>query len=396
MARGTWLPDPEANNQLQKAYASTSGLDLSQSERRSAAHKLVGNSKFTKQSKRSKDGAKDKYLSYPVARTSDEKTGDTLRIKCVEYVPPPEAGFGVGVKGVFKETGSGDKKKVVAATKEDRLAAGMENGQMQLTTDFTDANSRISDPQNTKTKYYIELPIPQEVNDSNSVTWGEDRMNAIELATLSIAQRAMETGVGDVGTLAQAGIQAFNEGVNIPGLNSETQSSLRAAISGYALNALGSQVSSKSVISRSTGQILNNNLELLFSGVNLRSFPFTFTFSPRNPKESDVVKAIIRSLKMSMAAKAGEFNGSAQGIFLKSPDLFQLDYLKDGKNHPFLNRFKLCALTGMSVNYTNAGTYASYSDGTPVNIRMNCTFKEINPIYHEDYIEGVSGDGVGF
>jgi len=396
MALGTWLPDPEANNQLQKAYASTAGLDMSDSDRRNAAHKLVGNSKFTKQSKRSKDGAKDKYLSYPVARTSDEKTGDTLRIKCVEYVPPPEAGFGVGVKGVFKETGSGDKKNVVAATKEDRLAAGMENGQMQLTTDFTDANSRISDPQNTKTKYYIELPIPQEVNDSNSVTWGEDRMNAIELATLSIAQRAMETGVGDVGTLAQAGIQAFNEGVNIPGLNSETQSSLRAAISGYALNALGSQVSSKSVISRSTGQILNNNLELLFSGVNLRSFPFTFTFSPRNPKESDVVKAIIRSLKMSMAAKAGEFNGSAQGIFLKSPDLFQLDYLKDGKNHPFLNRFKLCALTGMSVNYTNAGTYASYSDGTPVNIRMNCTFKEINPIYHEDYTEGVSGDGVGF
>ena len=396
MALGTWLPDPEANNQLQKAYASTAGLDMSDSDRRNAAHKLVGNSKFTKQSKRSKDGAKDKYLSYPVARTSDEKTGDTLRIKCVEYVPPPESGFGVGVKGVFKETGTGDKKTVVAATKQDRLAEGMENGQMQLTTDFTDANSRISDPQNTKTKYYIELPIPQEVNDSNSVTWGEDRMNAIELATLSIAQRAMETGVGDVGTLAQAGIQAFNEGVNIPGLNSETQSSLRAAISGYALNALGSQVSSKSVISRSTGQILNNNLELLFSGVNLRSFPFTFTFSPRNPKESDVVKAIIRSLKMSMAAKAGEFNGSAQGIFLKSPDLFQLDYLKDGKNHPFLNRFKLCALTGMSVNYTNAGTYASYSDGTPVNIRMNCTFKEINPIYHEDYIEGVSGDGVGF
>ena len=145
-----------------------------------------------------------------------------------------------------------------------------------------------------------------------------------------------------------------------------------------------------------TGHILNNNLELLFSGVNLRSFPFSFTFSPRNPKESDVVKNIIRSLKMSMAAKAGEFNGSAQGIFLKSPDLFQLDYLKDGKNHPFLNRFKLCALTGMSVNYTNAGTYASYNDGTPVNIRMNVTFKEINPIYHEDYGEATSGSGVGF
>ena len=391
MARGTWLEDPEAQNQLNKAYAATDGLGLDEYARQTAAHKLVGNSKFTKQSKRSKDSGKDKYLSYPVARTADEKTGDTLRIKCVEYIPPPSAGFGVDVTGVYKEQDG----VISVATKEERESKG-DAGKINITTDFTDGNSRMSDPQNTKVKYYIELPIPQEVNDSNSVTWGEDRVNAIELATLSLAQRAMEGGVEGMGQLAQAGIQAFQEGVNIPGLNSETQKSLRAAISGYALNALGSQVSSKSVIARSTGQILNNNLELLFSGVNLRSFPFTITFSPRSPRESDVVKAIIRSLKMSMAAKAGEFNGSAQGIFLKSPDLFQLDYLKDGKNHPFLNRFKLCALTGMSVNYTNAGTYASYNDGTPVNIRMNLTFKEINPIYHEDYLEGSSGSGVGF
>ena len=45
---------------------------------------------------------------------------------------------------------------------------------------------------------------------------------------------------------------------------------------------------------------------------------------------------------------------------------------------------------------TNAGTYASYDQGTPVNIRMNMTFKELNPIYSEDY-EGMSdNDGVGF
>jgi hypothetical protein len=100
---------------------------------------------------------------------------------------------------------------------------------------------------------------------------------------------------------------------------------------------------------------------------------------------------------MSMAPKAGEFNGSAaQGIFLKSPDVFQLNYLKDGRNHPFLNKFKICALTGMQVNYTNSGTYSSYADGTPVNIRMNLTFKEINPIYHEDYLQDKSGSGVGY
>ena len=389
MALGTWLPDPEAQNQLNKAYNNLEGLGLDENARQTAAHKLVGQSKFTKRTERGKNSGKDKYLSYPISRSADEKTGDTLRIKCVEYIPPQDgAGFGVTVSGVFKEnTATGD---VSLATKEDKANLGYTDG-ISIDTDFTDANSRIS--QNTKTKYYIELPIPQEVNDSNSVTWGEDRMNAIEIATLSVAQKAMKDGVGDI---AQAAVTMLNEGVSVPGLTPDSQAALRAAISGKAINALGSQVSPQSVVARSTGQILNNNLELLFSGVNLRSFPFSFTFSPRNPKESDVVKGIIRSLKMSMAAKAGEFNGSAQGIFLKSPDLFQLDYLKDGKNHPFLNRFKLCALTGMSVNYTNAGTYASYNDGTPVNIRMNVTFKEINPIYHEDYGEATSGSGVGF
>ena len=404
---GTWLEDPEANSQLSKTEAVLEKVGFKDgSERRRIANKIVGNSKFVKSSKRSKGGATDKYLSYPIARTSDERTGDTLRIKCVEYVPPEDAGFGVDVFGVTKiEKSTGkitkiDDNKRVYDKQGNDLGSEREYYNLSkpsLKTSFTDANTRIS--QNLKTKYYIELPIPQEVNDSNSVTWGEDRVNAIELATLSLAQKAMKGATGEEGQAqrARSFISAFTSGAVIGDLTPQTQDALRASLSGFAINQLGSQVSAKSVISRSTGQILNNNLELLFSGVNLRSFPFTFTFSPRNPKESDTVKAIIRSLKMSMAAKAGEFNGSAQGIFLKSPDLFQLDYLKDGKNHPFLNRFKLTALTGMSVNYTNAGTYASYNDGTPVNLRMNLTFKEINPIYHEDYLPGNgSGDGVGF
>ena len=198
-------------------------------------------------------------------------------------------------------------------------------------------------------------------------------------------------------TTAEAAVAALNRGVEIPGLKSDTQAAVRAAISGAALGALGSNVSARSVISRSTGQILNNNLELLFQGVNLRSFPFSITFSPRGPKEASVVKDIIRSLKMSMAPKAGEFDGAAsQGIFLQSPDVFQLRYMRDDVDHPFLNAFKLCALTGMTVNYTNAGTYTTYEDGTPVNIRMNLTFKELNPIYHEDYAQPEAGSGVGY
>ena len=399
---GTWDEDEASNQRVQDAYNGIEDLGFSSdAERRQFARKLAGNSNFTKPSKRAGGKNSDIYMSYPVARTNSESIGDTLQIKCIEYFPPDDMGYTVNVDNVFKEptdeaikSGRLKEGQRSLITSEERKADPERFGVPSISVETTDANSRLS--QNQKVKYYIELPIPQEINDSNSVTWGEDRINAIEMATLSVAQQAMANPGGTLQD-ARAAVSALETGVKIPGLNSDAQAAVRAAISGAALNQLGSQVSSKSVISRSTGQILNNNLELLFSGVNLRSFPYSITFSPRSRTESDVVKSIIRSLKMSMAPKAGEFNGSAaQGIFLKSPDVFQLNYLKDGKNHPFLNKFKICALTGMQVNYTNAGTYTSYSDGTPVNIRMNLTFKEINPIYHEDYLQGASGSGVGY
>ena len=355
--------------------------------------------------------ADTRYMSYPFARSAQENTGDTFRIACLQYIAPTDGGgqFGAKVKNKYiTQTFADGTSKNLLNTKENRIAtdkakkkAGLDitpYEDMELETTFTDSNTRINN--NKIHKYYIELPMPQEVADQNAVTWGDDRMNAIQIATLGIAQDIM-AGPDDPNKSrvqkAQESIRAFLEGVSIDGLNSQTTNAIRAAISGAAVGALGSNITASSVIARSTGQILNNNLELLFQGLNLRTFPYSITFSPRSKDESDVVKAIIRSLKMSMAPKAGEFNGgSAQGVFLKSPDVFQLEYLKDGQPHPFLGRMKLTALTGMNVNYTNSGTYTSYEDGTPVNIRMDLTFKEINPIYNEDYGNKESGSGVGF
>ena len=339
------------------------------------------------------------FMSYPIARSPSEKTGDTLLIKCLEYVPPKDGlGLSVDVQGLTEvQVKDGEEVKGtrrVIPPKDRDKGGRYENQKIKIKHDFISGNQRML--QNQIIKYYVELPAPQEINDSNSITWGEDTLNALELAGLNVAQTFISDPLQTVSD-SQKAITALSQGLDIDGLDPDISRAVRASISGAAIGALGSNVSSKSIIARSTGKILNSNTELLFQGVNLRSFPFSVSFSPRTPEEVKVVKAIIRSFKQSMAPKAGDFNGSsATGIFLKSPDVFQLKYRHDGKDHPFLNAFKLCALTGMSVNYTNAGTYASYEDGTPVSIRLNMTFKELNPIYSEDYDGMGESDGVGF
>ena len=150
-----------------------------------------------------------------------------------------------------------------------------------------------------------------------------------------------------------------------------------------AANALGANVTLGGLLSRSSGQVVNQNLEMVFNGVTIRSFNFGFDLTPRSKSEAGIVKSIIKTLKVHSAAK---LNNDGMG-FLNAPDIFRIGYYKGGSPHPFLNRFKTCALTNMSTNYTGSGTYATYEDGTPVHMKLDISFKELNPIYREDHEE---------
>ena len=363
-----------------------------------------------------------KYLQYPIRRSSAESE-DSLLIKALEYIPPDSSidnrdGTGrddvstllekapLGIGGITATLNtksivrSKKTKEIIRVNKELNFVnpGGMDARINAIST---------SDPGGfkEKIKYYVELPIPQQINDSNAVSWGEDTLNIMEAAAFQAASSAVPGGVEGIGEKFESARSAILEGdtnTTFPGLTDDVRKGLVAALSGKAVSALGGNISAQSALGRSTGQILNSNLELLFQGLTLRTFPFNITFSPRSRDESDRVKLIIRKFKQSMAAKTGRTDYAVNGgIFLKAPDIFRLKYLSNGRTHPFLNSFKPCALTNMSVNYTGAGTYSTYGDGTPVNIKLSLTFKEINPIYAEDYEEdnlfgNDSGQGVGF
>ena len=241
-------------------------------------------------------------------------------------------------------------------------------------------------------KGYILLPIPQNVSDSISVSWGEDNIDALQAAGFAAAKTAIE-GKMTLEKISEAVKGAMK---SVPGAQKEITSILASA----AVNALGANVSATGLISRTTGAVLNSNLELLFQGVNLRTFQFTFDMAPRSRPEAEEVKQIIRTFKREMSARSGGAASGSNtnvGLFITAPSLFQLTYKSGPRKHPFLNTFKPCALTDVTVNYTASGTYATYEDGSPVHIQMGLTFKEINPVYSEDYDSEVEATtGVGY
>ena len=237
----------------------------------------------------------------------------------------------------------------------------------------------------------IILPIPQNIQDSNTVDWGDSSLNALEATGLKVATEGMQQpnfagafggALGDVGK-ALEGVVAGGNGQDL----------VTSFFASKVVNALGSNVDTASVLSRSTGQVLNPNMELLFKGVSLREFSFDFDFSPRDGAEAAQIKQIIRTFKKAQAARTTAGAGQGAGLFISAPNVFKLEYKSGGKKHPFLNTFKPMAMKGMQVNYTGSGTYAVYGDSTPIHMKMTLNFQELNPIYFEDYKDDDIGVG---
>jgi hypothetical protein len=235
----------------------------------------------------------------------------------------------------------------------------------------------------------VILPIPEDISDTNTTDWQAGKMGPIATVAAGAA-----LGIMGSENLFKGSINAVTDLFSAAKNASQTSVGQQAIQSGFAAkiaeNITGNEVSG--ILPRLTGAVLNENTELLFNGVFLRpAFQFRFDMVPRSESESSQIKEIIRLFKSEMAAKKGLETGAAAGLFLKSPSVFRLKYMSGGQPHPYLNTFKICALTGTTVNYTASGTYATYSDATPVHMNMTLQFQELTPIYHEDYVDQGGG-----
>lgn len=241
----------------------------------------------------------------------------------------------------------------------------------------------------------IILPMPATIQDNNAADWQSGTMNPIASYFASGGLEAIQSG-NFATSLGKTVSNLFTD-IGAAAQTGEGQSGLAAGAAAAAVQAALGQGNINQIISRATGQVFNENVELLFNGVTMRpAFNFTFDIVPRYKNESDTVKTIIRTLKKNMTPQKGNPAVDGGGLFVSAPNVFKLEYMSGGKHHPFLHRFKPCALTQMSVNYNGSGQYATYADATPVHMQLILQFQELTPIYAEDYDTEEGTYGVGY
>ena len=132
------------------------------------------------------------------------------------------------------------------------------------------------------------------------------------------------------------------------------------------------------------GRIVTPRMELMFEGLGRREFSYSFTFIPKNEKESKTVHEIVQTFKLHMHP---EMNNTGREFTI--PDVFDIEYMYTaGKPNSFLHKISTCYLENMDITY-GGDKFTAYSPTTtnagrigapPQQIAINLKFKEIELI----------------
>lgn len=198
----------------------------------------------------------------------------------------------------------------------------------------------------------ISLYMPETLENPTSVSWDGQAMGA---------------GGAGQGNLTTGYHKLKHDFID------STISSMGAKLKG------GSEASGQDILAYQQQKIINPYMKMLFRGVNFRSFEMTFRFTPHSADESDTIFEICQEFRA--AALPEEESG---GFKWKYPREMEISYKYQGKDHPWLNKFKRCVITDAHVNYASAGHYVSMRNGFPAETELRLQFTEIDQLTRKD------------
>ena len=215
-------------------------------------------------------------------------------------------------------------------------------------------------------KTTIAIYMPQTLKFNLQADYGAEEIGG-GLGALAKLRDAMNSGDFFGADLAAVGSQV---GKLVTGLGS------------FATGGLGAGVGA--AVQRRTGIAPAAMTEMIFNGIDYRTFSFTFKFTPRSRKESDVVNNLLHAIKDAMLpARYGD--GMSIAAY-QVPHEFVIRFMKGTKINPYLDQIGLCACTGVDIDY-GSDKFSTHPSGDPVSIDATLTFRELELMERTRYNE---------
>jgi hypothetical protein len=296
-------------------------------------------------------------------------------IKFTSYKPDPNYQSQTVSKTAAVLTGTVKYTDTLAET-------GVENAKRLVTGDallptpapssqFTkDIDALISDISAADVPRVVDKSVALYIPDTVNVSYGAhyDELNLTD--ALGKAYFLAQAGTSMIDLFSGSGDKTIEQLAN----KAASDPFIRTTLANAAGKALGAS-NLGDLVARGMGQAINPQLQVLFKGVGFRTFQFDFVFTPYSKEETEVVKNIIQTFKYAAAPEINPLGYFSQGLFMKVPYPFKIQFFYKGQENPYVHRIGETVLENINVDYGPNG-WATFNDGSPIQIKLSLQFKE--------------------
>lgn len=213
----------------------------------------------------------------------------------------------------------------------------------------------------------VRIPIPDNIRDNMSVTYGSSSLGPAVGAALE-------------GAVGSGPIQGASVGETLANFGSATINTISsAAQGGFAQLVQREAGPAAQAASAYFGAAVNPYQTVLFEKPEFKSHNFSWKFMPRDASESGTIRNIIRTFQYHMLPGVSE----GVGLFFSYPSMVVISLFPSSD---FLYRFKPCVIKSVNVNYGAAGAPSFFKrTAAPTTITMSIELQEIEYWTNNDY-----------
>lgn len=247
-------------------------------------------------------------------------------------------------------------------------------------------------------KDIIKLPLPEQLADASNITVDRGELGGAGAFAASAFSGA--DGSADFfGRLKELGVSAgeiTKEKVDelLSGDFSRLGVDATSAAKYFARSGVESLFSGAGLaIDVIGGNAINPHATLNFDGVALKEYQFSWTLAPKNEKESDLIRNIIRQINFHIHPKYQKLGGetpisglgakSLNQALLQYPSLVKVSLLGLAQEYYFDFRYPMM-VSSFQANYSPQGN-SILEGGKPALIQLSMSLKETTIRTRDDY-----------